>query len=329
MDTLSAESVALSLISKFSDKQLPRACDLMWLVSEQDAPQQLLPMPSSWAVNPDETYAIPFTRGTRDWAPPRPQIIFTRHPPHDRKTLLYKQNQRCAGCGMKVASAYSHHFRYCEYLGKYHCTGCHRNQISIIPARVLDRWEFTVHAVSAFAYRLLEQIWAFPLFRVSDLNKNLYTKIRALQLARVRRNQLKFVQDFIVSCRFAEETKRLFENVAIHIVTDTDIWAMCDFVAVRNGTFVRNIDQLIAKCEPHIMGCELCLARGFICELCSRKQVIFPWQPKIRRCNDCGACVHDTCWRDECAKCERIRKREPPPATVITPTNTMIRGLPH
>ena len=81
LDTLSAESVALSLISKFSDKQLPRACDLIWLVSEQDAPQQMLPMPGSWTVNPDEVYKIPFTRGTRDWAPPRSQIIFTRHAP--------------------------------------------------------------------------------------------------------------------------------------------------------------------------------------------------------------------------------------------------------
>lgn len=80
MDTLSAESVALSLISKFNDKQLPKASDLMWLVSEQDAPQQMLPMPGSWTVSPDEIYKIPFTRGTRDWAPPRAQIIFTRHP---------------------------------------------------------------------------------------------------------------------------------------------------------------------------------------------------------------------------------------------------------
>lgn len=35
MDALSAESVALSLIAKFSDKQLPKASDLLWLVSEQ------------------------------------------------------------------------------------------------------------------------------------------------------------------------------------------------------------------------------------------------------------------------------------------------------
>ena len=38
---LSAESVALSLISQFSEKQLPRASDLKWLVSEQEVDQQV------------------------------------------------------------------------------------------------------------------------------------------------------------------------------------------------------------------------------------------------------------------------------------------------
>lgn len=77
-DALSAEGVALSLISKFSDKHLPKASDLLWLVSEQDVAQQLLPMPGSWVVNPDENH-FTFLRGTRDWAPPRAQIIFTKH----------------------------------------------------------------------------------------------------------------------------------------------------------------------------------------------------------------------------------------------------------
>lgn len=38
---VSAEGVALSLIRRFSEKQLPRASELEWLVSEQDAPQQV------------------------------------------------------------------------------------------------------------------------------------------------------------------------------------------------------------------------------------------------------------------------------------------------
>ena len=39
---ISAEGVALCLISRFSKRHLPRASELEWLVSEKDAPQQVL-----------------------------------------------------------------------------------------------------------------------------------------------------------------------------------------------------------------------------------------------------------------------------------------------
>lgn len=132
-------------------------------------------------------------------------LLIIKYYYYSRKALLLKQNQRCAGCGMKVAPAYSHRFRYCEYLGRFHCTNCHRNQISVIPARVLDRWDFATFPVSVFSYRLLEEIWTVPLFRVSDLNAQLYGRVKALQTARDRRAQLRFVRDFVVSCRFAED----------------------------------------------------------------------------------------------------------------------------
>lgn len=45
---MSAEGVALSLISRFSEKHLPRASELKWLVSEQDAPQRV----STYIQNP-------------------------------------------------------------------------------------------------------------------------------------------------------------------------------------------------------------------------------------------------------------------------------------
>jgi hypothetical protein len=80
---LSAEGVALSLLSKFNDKQLPCASEIMmWMVSEKDAPQQILPMPDYLIANPDEYNGTnTIIRGTKEWAPPRQQIIFTRHPP--------------------------------------------------------------------------------------------------------------------------------------------------------------------------------------------------------------------------------------------------------
>lgn len=56
---------------------------------------------------------------------------------------MAKQNYRCAGCGMKVAVEYANRFRYCEYLGRYFCTGCHTNQLALIPGKILSKWDFT------------------------------------------------------------------------------------------------------------------------------------------------------------------------------------------
>lgn len=45
---LSAESIALSLLKKFSLKHLPRASELEWMVSEKDAPQAVSNAGNFW-----------------------------------------------------------------------------------------------------------------------------------------------------------------------------------------------------------------------------------------------------------------------------------------
>lgn len=203
----SAEAVGLQLISRFKEQQLPKLADLKWLVSEQDTPQQLLPMPKLQQDQQqqlrEEELQSSLTRGTRTWAPPRQQIIFTEHSQLSRSQMLTRQHYRCAGCGMHVTRQLQQHFRYCNYLGKYLCTGCHRNQLSAIPAKILQSWDFRSYAVSSFAYRLIEQMYTFPLFHVPDLNAQLYAKQKILAKERRRRQQLKYVRDFITACRFA------------------------------------------------------------------------------------------------------------------------------
>ncbi|KAL1124264.1 hypothetical protein AAG570_002034 [Ranatra chinensis] len=203
----SAESVAISLLRKFSDKRLPRASDIEWLVSEKEAPQQLLPMPTSWAVSSDDAELELTTplRGTSQWAPPRPQIIFTTHPPPKRKELMQKQQLRCAGCGVKVLPEYANRFRYCDYLGRYFCTGCHSSKQAIIPGRILSKWDYSRYSVSDFSFNLLEQIWTDPLFSVEAINRELYKRIKALEKCRNMRRQLYYIKDFLVTCRFAQE----------------------------------------------------------------------------------------------------------------------------
>lgn len=69
------------------------------------------------------------------------------------------------------------------------------------------RWDFSYHPVSVFSYRLLDQIWKVPLFRVPDLSKELYSRVRSLRYCRLRRSQLKYVHDFIQTCRFTDDDK--------------------------------------------------------------------------------------------------------------------------
>ena len=51
---LSAETVAKCLLQKFANRRHPAASELQWLVSFQDAPQSLLPLPKTVAVAPDD-----------------------------------------------------------------------------------------------------------------------------------------------------------------------------------------------------------------------------------------------------------------------------------
>ncbi|XP_016984734.1 run domain Beclin-1-interacting and cysteine-rich domain-containing protein [Drosophila rhopaloa] len=309
----SAEAVGLQLISRFSEQQLPRLGHLKWLVSEEEAPQQLLPLPTP---KQDQEQAS-LTRGTSSWAPPRQQIIFTEHPSENRSKLLQRQNNRCAGCGMRVAKHLQQHFRYCSYLGKYLCTGCHRNQISAIPARILRSWDFRCYPVCSFAYRLIEQMYAFPLFHVPDLNSQLY-KHKELARARRKRLQLHAVKGFIANCRFAAREQSFFNAIPVHITQDPDMWSMCDFVDVQNTSMNRSIKEVIALSEQHVHNCVLCTGRAFVCEHCKGGELIYPWQRKVQRCERCGACFHHACWKirsrsrshaDPCPRCSRLQNR--------------------
>ncbi|XP_060516818.1 run domain Beclin-1-interacting and cysteine-rich domain-containing protein [Cylas formicarius] len=315
-DILSAEGVALSLISKFNEKHLPRASDLEWLVSEEDAPQALLPLPKSWPVSPDDPQeiAIPL-RGTKDWAPPRPQIVLSLHPSPSRKLLMEKQFYRCAGCGMRVAQQYAMKFRYCEYLGKYFCTGCHKNQVALIPARVLHKWDFNRYPVSTFSYKLLEQMYLDPLFRVFELNKNIGKLSKNLIFIHKYRVGLLYLKEYIFSCRFAETVQETMEQeLPVYFLTKPDEYSMDDLVNIKNGNMKAKMKYLVGICCKHTSECKLCLARGFICEICKRDEIIFPWQMRIvTRCGKCFSCYHTKCWNSSkqlCEKCERIMKRK-------------------
>ena len=47
---------------------------------------------------------------------------------------------------------------------------------------------------------------------------------------------------------------------------------------ISTGQLVPSIRRAVVWGRNHVLGCSLCSARGFICELCKKDEVIYPFQ---------------------------------------------------
>lgn len=248
-------------------------------------------------------------RGTSDWAPPRAQIIYHIHLPATRKSILSRCGYRCAGCGMKIDHTMASWFRYCAYLGKYFCHSCHHEKTAHIPARILHKWDFRKQRVSNFASDLLEKMFSEPLYCIQDINYNLYKTVNEMKYARALRYQLFFLNEYIRNCR---NGKDLLDNMSIrsHIINEPQLFSLQDLCAVKDRTLIEMMRVLVTSWLQHVDNCGLCKGKGFICELCARDEIIYPFQlESVVQCQMCWTCFHKACYSGTCPKCARIRSR--------------------
>ncbi|XP_051566825.1 protein associated with UVRAG as autophagy enhancer-like isoform X2 [Myxocyprinus asiaticus] len=309
----SAEHLAHHLVSEFRKQ---------WFPSEQlhnpdnltSALQEVsVPMMSGDMISlTEEIRQKSRMRGTLTWAPPRFQIIFCVQPTHRRSDVIASQHFLCAGCGTEVNPRYIKKLQYCDYLGRYFCDGCHGGGESVIPARVLSNWDFARYPVCHFSRQLLDSIWQQPLFKITSLAKNLYNQAKELQRFRELQEQLISIKKLLSTCRLSAGVCAEFEQLPSHVMGELHLFSMDDLIRVKKGQLCITARALMQSATAHIDNCELCQAKGFICEFCHGKEVLFPFQRyTCTCCQDCKACFHISCFRNEaCPKCTRLLKRK-------------------
>uniref|UniRef100_A0A672J9U6 Rubicon like autophagy enhancer n=2 Tax=Salarias fasciatus TaxID=181472 RepID=A0A672J9U6_SALFA len=246
-------------------------------------------------------------RGSLNWAPPRLQIIFTVQPPHRRSDVVALQHFLCAGCGTEVEPRYMKKLRYCEYLGRYFCDCCHSGSEAVIPARVLSCWDFSRFPVCDFSRQLLDSLWFQPLFDLSCVGRKLQGRVKELDRFTELQEQLGGVKKLLTACRFSESVLVEFQQLPAHLMEQPRLFSMDDLLKVKKGQLVLQARTVLHAALDHIESCQLCLARGFFCEFCGEKDIIFPFQSHIcKQCAVCKACFHKHCFLDKkCPKCIR------------------------
>ncbi|NXV26018.1 RUBCL protein, partial [Rissa tridactyla] len=313
----SAEATAQELCRAFRKHWLPTdsavqlsgclSSSKQRLVLKEDIPREL----ESSLNLAEEIKIVSKLRGSSGWAPPRSQIIFNIHPSVKRDAVVAAQNFTCVGCGTPIESKYIRRLRYCDYLGKYFCDCCHSYAQSPIPARILLKWDFKKYYVCNFSKHLLDSVWQHPVFNVSCINKALYTKSKEMDRVREVQEQLFHLKKLLKTCRFGESALKEFEQVPSHLTEELHLFSLDDLVKIKRGQLLPLLKDIVKSSTSHVDGCELCQAKGFICEFCQSADLLFPHQiAKCKRCTECKTCFHKACFKSGgCPKCLRIAAR--------------------
>ncbi|XP_060793201.1 protein associated with UVRAG as autophagy enhancer isoform X2 [Neoarius graeffei] len=334
----SAESLAQTLL-----QELERC----WISSEElrgEFPLATVSMASGGGASlSNEIRQKSRMRGTLMWTPPQFQIITSVNPTQRRSDVVASQHFLCAGCGTEIEPRYMKRLRYCDYLGKYFCDGCHGGGEAIIPARVLSRWDFGRYPVCQFSKQLLESIWEKPCFNIISVAKTLYSQAKELQKFKEIQEQLISIKKLLRTCRLSEGLWRQwqgktpsdnirkkpqeepdskgnasssrvlteFQQLPSHLSEELHLFAMDDLVKIKRGQLLTTTKAVMQSATHHVKTCELCQAKGFVCEFCRGKDILFPFQTDIcTRCQECRACFHSSCFRDKvCPKCIRLQTR--------------------
>ncbi|CAL1289125.1 unnamed protein product [Larinioides sclopetarius] len=226
---------------------------------------------------------------------------------------LNVQDFKCNSCGCPIGVIYGKS-RLCYYDGYNYCYECHENDLEFIPARVVHNWDFEKYPISKRAKIFISRIEKDPLLDIKVLNPAVYTAIEEMAQMQLLRTQLTFLYGYICTCKASiveELRKRIWPRE--YLYEHVHLYSVSDLLEIASGALAQFLLKVIAFARKHVLNCQLCVGKGFICEKCSSDKPIFPFDVETTyRCDKCLAVYHDTCMNVSmsCPKCERIRKRQ-------------------
>uniref|UniRef100_A0A7E4V764 Phorbol-ester/DAG-type domain-containing protein n=1 Tax=Panagrellus redivivus TaxID=6233 RepID=A0A7E4V764_PANRE len=240
------------------------------------------------------------------------------------KTLL-SQNYECFSCNRAISyeSGSDAEPRLCDYTGQYYCKKCHWNDNMIIPARVVRNWDFQPRVVCRSVKKLLITASKKPIIQLEKLNPALPSYIHSVSEICKLRKQILLMKCFFLCCRSARNLRILQHlNRYQHFVESSDRYTMEDLIALHSGNLLQEIQDIVKIFRKHITEeCETCRGNAFVCELCSNKETIYPFDDSASTCRTCCAVFHKTCFSTASRRCPRCARREARKCAILAEMN--------
>ncbi|VDK49282.1 unnamed protein product [Anisakis simplex] len=225
-----------------------------------------------------------------------------------REKGLDQQNFRCASCNRSIGPTFAD-YMVCALDAKYYCDGCWRKgDTSVIPSRLIHNWDSYPRQICRANMSFLNAIADRPIIRIDKVNMHLYEHCAAMQNIKFLREKMALAVMYLLTCResVADDLRmRLWPKE--YLFSDIHLYSFTDLLSVLSGQLERHLQSIINYAIDHIHRCLLCAQKGFVCEICDSKQVIYPFQMEVTyRCSKCYSVFHKECIGErQCPKCLR------------------------
>ncbi|XP_068119881.1 pleckstrin homology domain-containing family M member 1 [Hyperolius riggenbachi] len=242
-----------------------------------------------------------------------PLFRFLMNIPTERGLDL--QNFKCAGCHKRIGFQFGK-AKYCSFSALYYCDLCHQDERSAIPSRIVHNWDATERPVSRQALNFLKTVQNEPLFHLKYLNEGLYEHTEMMAAMCCNREKLRLLAEYLMACRSGalQELTACLEQ-RTYLLECAHTYSVRDLFQIGDGVFVSFLQSAVALAGSHVLQCDVCSQRGFICQICNADDIIYPFQLETTtRCGVCKAVFHTPCKdkQSQCPRCVRRRKYQNP-----------------
>lgn len=224
---------------------------------------------------------------------------------------LVSQNYRCLDCGRLIGLLYGP-AKVCGLTGGSYCQDCHLDEESIIPARAFLNGDLSKRKVCRTAYDFLVRVEAQPLFDAVKLNRTVYAMSDDFGRLLTARTQLRHLWAYLLTCHSeasGELRRRIWPKE--HLYEQLHTYCGHDLQLIQSGQLLPQLVKLVQFAKSHVLACQLCSLKGFVCEVCHSKSILYPFDLETTfRCPTCGAVFHRQCMDQfkPCPRCLRWKK---------------------
>lgn len=178
----------------------------------------------------------------------------------------------------------------------------------------MHNWDFIPRRVSRTALQEIQLFMDKPLVRLEEDNPKLFVFIERLCSIKKLRQNLVYMRQYLAACKLAGEQKLVDQQLGRrrHLAQSNEFYSLRDLVQVESGALADFLQGVFKAFGAHIRACNMCLAKAYICEICSNNEVIFPFDDGCIKCDQCNSIYHRVCLTRKnmiCPKCVRIQER--------------------